>query len=363
MLSLDLRVPLQRFDLEVRLETRARSLGVFGPSGSGKTTLLEALAGWRRAVGRAEADGRVLFDTARGVELPVHARGIGYVPQEGLLFPHQGVLANVRAGLERVRASAGEREALVARVLRVLELEPLAGQAVASLSGGERQRVALARALCSGPSLLLLDEPLGALDAELRRRILPYLVRSGEEFGVPMLYVSHDATEVSVLCEEVVLLRDGRVAAHGGPLDLLSDSWRRGLVDEAAENVLRGEVSEVRGDTARVTTGGGATIEVPGAGLARAQRVVLGIRSDEVLIAAQRPVLLSARNALPASVARLDEAGRGVVLRASLAPGGEPLDALLTRAAVAELGLAVGSPVFAIVKSSSVRVHSALPPR
>jgi len=364
LVSIRLRVPLQRFALEVELESDARRIGIFGPSGAGKTTLLEALAGWRSGIeGRITIAGRTWFDSERGISMPLDARGIGYVPQEGLLFPHWSVRANVSAGLARAPGTDGERAALVRHVLGMLELEALAERSPATLSGGERQRVALARALCSGPELLLFDEPLGALDLPLRRRILPYLVRVTEEFGTPLLYVSHAATEVSVLCDEVLLLREGRVVARGRPADILFDSLRQENLDAQLENVLRGEVAGFQGDTALVALAADVRLGVPGAGLREGERVVLGLRADEILLATVRPERLSARNVLPARVVRLAEAPAGVLVRAELGSAGPSLEALLTRAAVAELGLAEGKPVFLVIKSHAVRVLSALPAR
>ncbi len=363
-LSIRLRERLARFELDVRLESSARNLGIFGPSGAGKTTILEMVAGWRPVEeGFVALDGRVLLDTERGISLPTSARGVGYVPQEGLLFPHWSVRRNVEAGASRLEGSGAGRSAYFRHVIEVLELGALLERAPATLSGGERARVALARALCSGPALLLLDEPLGSLDLPLRRRILPYLLRVGEEFGLPMLHVSHDATEVSVLCDEVVLLREGRIAARGSPQDLFSESWRRELIGDALENVLRGTVASVGDDTAAVELAGGVQLATPSAGLARGDRVVLGIRSDEVLVARSRPMDLSARNVLPAVVTRLDAAPAGVIVRATLEPQGPGLDVLLSRGSTASLGLHEGVPIFLVLKSNSVRVLSRLPPR
>ncbi len=375
-LSLRLCERLARFELDLEVESGARSIGIFGPSGSGKTTILQSLAGWRAVrEGSGAVGGRVFFDTARGFSLPIAERRVGYVPQEGLLFPHWSVRRNVEAGAGPrggflPRGSRAEqpamRQALQERVIEVLELGPLLERMPATLSGGERTRVALARALCSAPAILLLDEPLGSLEVPLRRRILSHLIRVAEEFERPMVYVSHDATEVSVLCEEVLLLREGRIVARGRPQDLLSEGWRRELIGEAVENVLRGTVLAVADDTATVELPGGVQLATPAAELAAGERVVLGIRSDEILVARSRPVDLSARNVLAAQVFRLDPARAGVVLRAELESrdgGGPSLDVLLTRGSTAALALEPAARIFLVVKSNSVRVLSRLPPR
>jgi molybdate transport system ATP-binding protein len=355
------RVPLRDFALDVEFESSARRLGLFGPSGAGKTTLLEALAGWRPlAEGRIAILGRVLEDRAAGVRLPVEARGLGYVPQDGLLFPHWSVRRNLAAGLARARRRGGDPEALLRRVTAVLELDGLLARLPATLSGGERQRVALARALCSGPDALLLDEPMASLDLALRRRILPYLVRVGEEFDLPMLHVSHQPTELAVLCEEVVALERGRVTASARPADLFASSWRAERLDAAPENVLRGRVAACADDLARVALAPEVALDVSAAGLRAGGRVLLGVAADEILVATRRPEGLSARNVLAATVTALDGARIGVVARARLEPGGPELDVLLSRAAVASLGLAPGSAVFIVLKSNSVRLLSVL---
>jgi len=356
--ELALRVPLSGFGLELELASDARRLGVFGPSGAGKTTLLESVAGWRRgARGRVVLDGRVLLDSSAGLSLAIERRDLGYVPQDTLLFPHRDVRGNV---LSAAGARAAGRE-LVQRVLSVLELVELLDRPVATLSGGERRRVALARALCSRPRALLLDEPLAGLDHALRRRVLAYLVRVCEEFELPLLLVSHEATEVAALCDEVACLRRGRVVARGRPRDVFAEAWRQEPGEQALENVLFGAVDEADDDTARVALSEGGVLFVPGEGLTRGARVVLAVRADEILVARAPPVGLSARNVLPARVVRLDEVARGVLLRARLEPAGPTLDVLLTRASSASLGLAAGGICTLVLKSNSVRVLSSLP--
>jgi molybdate transport system ATP-binding protein len=197
-------------DLHERLDVLVVAL--FGPSGSGKTTVLEAVAGLRRpTAGVIAVGGRDLFSSATRVNLPARARGIGYVPQDSVLFPHMNVRRNVLYGAGRGNGVP------LQRVLEILEIDSLIDREVASLSGGERQRVALARALMSSPSLLLLDEPLAALDLSLRRRIVPCLRRIRDELGVPMAYVSHDAAEVRAIADHVIVLDRGRAVASGHP--------------------------------------------------------------------------------------------------------------------------------------------------
>ena len=219
-----LRLPLSAFALEVDAHLAARITGVFGASGAGKTSLLEVLAGLRRpAAGRIVLDHLVLADAARGFSLAPDRRGIGYVPQDDALFPH----LNVRQNLcySHAAGQPGPRpEITYAHVVEVLNLADLTERRVGSLSGGERQRVAFGRAVLAAPRLLLLDEPLDGLDAELKERVIPYLLTIRDEFGIPMLYVSHNPDEIVALCDDVLLLDRGRCARRGPPAALFAVS-------------------------------------------------------------------------------------------------------------------------------------------
>jgi molybdate transport system ATP-binding protein len=206
-LSLDL--PLDGFPLSVSLILEGRAIALMGPSGAGKTSLLEAIAGLRgSARGHLTVNGETWLDGAKAV--PVERRRVGYVPQDALLLPHLSVAQNVRFGV-------GVDEPAAAQAMERLEVAHLAQRMPYSLSGGERMRVALARALAIKPRLLLLDEPLGAVDGELRARIRPYLGAVREALGGPMIFVTHTAEDALALADTVVLLERGRVQAVGPP--------------------------------------------------------------------------------------------------------------------------------------------------
>ena len=191
------------FSLELDLEVTGRVIGIFGSSGAGKTTLMEIIAGLRRPnTGRVELDGK-----------PIGR--VGYVPQDLALFPHLSVRKNVLYGHQ-----PGASKIQLDHVAKVLEIEELLDRPIPALSGGQKQRVAFARALLAAPSLLLMDEPLASLDEELKGKIIPYLQRIRDEFTIPMLYVSHAPNEVAALCDQVIILRDGKCLRVSAPPEI-----------------------------------------------------------------------------------------------------------------------------------------------
>ena len=214
--DLDFTLRQGEFTVTFTVSAEARALALFGPSGSGKTSALEAVAGLRTPQhGRIAVDGHVLFDSAQHVNVPVRRRRIGYVPQDILLFPHLNVRENVTYGLRE-----GSRPDL-RTLVHMLELSTFMDRRVASLSGGERQRVAMARALYSGPDVLLLDEPLAAVDLPRRRRIVDALIGIRDELSVPLIYVTHLPEEALTVADWAVLVDNGRIAASGPPHDVM----------------------------------------------------------------------------------------------------------------------------------------------
>ena len=205
MIHLDCSLQQGSFLLEINQQLPSGITALFGPSGAGKTTILDAIAGLRTpSRGRIAIGERVLFESSRGTNLPPHRRHVGYVPQDVALFPHMNVRRNVLFGRRE-----GQRLELET-VVKMLEVTDLLDRRVPDLSGGERQRVALARALMSAPELLLLDEPLAAVDVERRRRILPYVLRVRDELRIPVIYVSHDRDEIDRIADRVLVLENGR---------------------------------------------------------------------------------------------------------------------------------------------------------
>jgi molybdate transport system ATP-binding protein len=212
-LTLDVTMRQQTFVLHVRESASVEVLGLFGPSGSGKTSLLEAIAGIRTPdQGEIRIGDRQLFSSKDRINIPARDRRIGYVPQDALLFPNMNVTENIRYGEHgagRQPKPRGDFDALI----EILDLGPLLDRGVRNLSGGERQRVAMARALMTHPSILLLDEPLAAVDRERRELILPYVLRIRKGLHVPLIYVTHDASELNAIADRVLHLQGGRVVS------------------------------------------------------------------------------------------------------------------------------------------------------
>ncbi len=357
LLELDVRLPLARFPLAVRAAIAGDAVAVLGPSGAGKTSLLEVIAGLRRATGRLSLAGEVLLDSAAGVDRPPERRRVGYVPQDAGLFPHLDVRANVRFGLRR----DPEAERRFAESIEMLALASLLDRHPATLSGGERQRVALARALASAPRLLVLDEPLAALDRELKARILPYLLAIRDEARVPLVYVTHNVGEALLLAREALVLKDGAVLAHGPAERVLGAGGHAGALatldpDVRFDNVIAGTIAAVdeAAGIAHLAIADGLHLAVPApAGATAGRRAAYAVPAEDVLVSIHPLAGISARNILAGQVTALDAIGRDAIVGISAA--GRAWRARLTPAAARELGLAPGLPVWIAIKTHAFR--------
>jgi molybdate transport system ATP-binding protein len=350
------RIPLAHFELDIDVSFDARLASIFGPSGSGKTTLLDAIAGLRNiATGEIEINGRTLFSSARGINRPPQERGIGYVPQEGALFPHLSVRKNILFGAGRGTGMRQSTNIRMEHVLSVLEIGALLDRPVTKLSGGEAQRVALARAILSEPRLLLLDEPLASLDIGLRERILPYLARVRDEFEIPMIYVTHNLTEVLILADWVLMIEQGRLVTQGVPKEALRSAHAiMQLPEEQFENVFTVKFVESDPEAGRtkVRLQAGRELFIPYLAKPRNSIIQIRISADDILIATKRPEDISAGNILSGTVRSIDAPNGQVMVTVA---AGDEFYARLTAAAVKRLNLVENTPVFLIMKTSSFR--------
>ena len=357
MLIFDVRVRLGGFELDVAGEIdTGRVTAIFGPSGSGKSTLLRVVAGLERhATGRLALGDEVWLDSARRIDLPAHRRQVGYAFQGARLFPHLTGLGNLRYAERRAR---GARQIVgFDEVVDALDLEPLLPRRVAGLSGGERQRVALGRTLLAQPHLLLLDEPMAALDAPRKMEILPYLEALHPRFGIPTLYVSHSVDEVALLADRIVVLADGRVAATGRTADILEHLDLGAHADRfGAASVVEARV--IRHDPAYQLTWldlSGQTLVVPmRQHFAEGEAACVVIRAREVSLATRRPQGVSIQNVLAGHVAEVREDPASPFAEVVVDVGSHRIVARVTRLSLHELGIAVASPVFALLKSVSL---------
>ena len=330
-------------------------VAVFGPSGAGKTTLLEVVAGLLRAESaRIVVDGVCLCDTARGIHLPPEKRRIGYVFQDARLFPHLDVRANLRFGL--FRAGASTPRIGFDEVVSLLALEPLLSRRPHTLSGGERQRVAIGRALLSQPRLLLLDEPLSALDAGRREEVLPYIEGLRDRWQLPMLYVSHRYDEVLRLATQLALLESGALTASG-PLHTLAlhPALRAAGGEYAAGAIIESRVSSVDAGTGlcRIPAGAGE-LRVAGSAQPAGAAVRVQILARDIILAIEEPRGLSVRNVLRGDISAIDAEGPHARM-VTVDIGGEQLLARITREAEEELGLVPGKGVWCLVKAVSMQ--------
>jgi molybdate transport system ATP-binding protein len=341
------------FVLDVSIEVSPGITILFGPSGAGKSTLLDCVAGLARPdKGRIVAGGDVLFDSERGINVPAPKRRTAYVFQTLALFPHLSAEENVSYGLMHLRGE--ERQERVEAILKAFRVEKLRKQRPGEISGGEKQRIALARSLVTEPRVLLLDEPLTGLDAELKASIVDDLRAWNAAKGIPILYVTHSREEVDALGERVIALDNGRVASAGAPMDVLDAPRRKKLAQAAGfENLLSATVLDLReaDGVMRVRLGESACeIEVPLGYAAAGNRVQVAVRAGDILLASERPHGLSARNVIEGRIVSLEQRGTMAIARVDC---GVAFVVHVTPGAVRALDLTAGRRVWLVLKTHS----------
>lgn len=323
-----------------------------GPSGAGKTSLLRCLAGLEKpSLGSFQVAGETWFDSARGIDLPPQRRAIGYVTQEASLFPHLSVRENLQYGWRRLLPTA--RRTVLEEVVDGLALGSLLERRVTHLSGGERQRVSLGRALLRSPRVLLLDEPVSALDLVSRAEVLRFIGQVLQRFAVRCVYVSHDLKEAARIAGEMLWMEQGRVVAQGPTQDVLTDLRLPFAELDEAESLLEGEIEGHDAEMAltRIRCAG-ATLWLPQVDAAVGSRHRVQIAARDVTLALTRPPDSSVLNVLPARISELVAAPRQPAqMLVKLDVDGHSVLARITRKSALALDLKVGTPVWALVKS------------
>jgi len=354
-LTVSIRHRLGTFSLDAAFTAEDGVTALFGRSGSGKTSLIRSIAGLIRPHhGHIALDGLVLTDTDKKIFVPSHRRRFAYVFQEARLFPHLSVHQNLSYGRWFVpKAARGDN---FDTIVEMLGIRPLLERRPGKLSGGEKQRVAIGRALLSEPRLLLMDEPLAALDEERKAEILPYLERLRDETRIPIVYVSHSIAEVARLASRVVMLRDGRIEAVGSAVEVLSQpTTAQGAERREAGALLEGRIENIaerhRLSTVALKT---AHLQVPGTGLPIGKNVRIHVPARDVMLATIRPEGLSALNILEGTIARIGTIADGM-LEIRVDCGGDAILSRITQLSSERLGLSVGMTVFAVIKTVALQ--------
>ena len=357
MLSVAAKKRRGAFLLDAKFELPTPGVvALFGRSGCGKTTLVNVIAGLLLPdSGRVALNDGVLLDTDLGINVPPEQRRIGYVFQDARLFPHMRVEANLRYALKRAAVAPFVS---LDRVVELLDLKALMSRRTHELSGGERQRVAIGRALLSQPSLLLLDEPLASLDASRREEVLPYLETLRDQLAIAMVYVSHNFDEVLRLATHLVLMEAGQTIAQGNLSEMSLHPRVRAIIgSDAVGAIVDGTVlgTDPSSGLTRVQVGQGE-LKVQFGKAPPGTRLRVQLLARDLIVATEPPRRLSVRNSLAGVITSIaDDVEDSDLVAIDI--GGILIMARVTKAATRELGLAAGKPVWALVKTASLRPH------
>jgi len=345
----------QEFVLDVEFNAAPGFTILFGPSGAGKTTLLDCVAGLAESdAGRISIGDRVLFDAAQCINVPVSKRRVGYVFQNLALFPHLTVEQNIQFGLAHL--TPAESASRTSAILEAFRIPHLAQRYPREISGGEKQRTALARTLVTDPSVLLLDEPLAALDAITKAKIIDDLRTWNQAHRIPILYVTHSREEVFALGEQLLVLDAGKIVAQGTPHEVIAAPQQETVAQLVGfENVFDAVVEAVRPERGTMTCriagdGGPVLLETPLVRGGAGTTLRVGIRAGDILLATSAPVGLSARNIIPGRITALVQ--RDVIVSARVKYRIE-MEVHLTMAARDSLRLAPGQEVWLVIKTHS----------
>jgi molybdate transport system ATP-binding protein len=374
-LRVEIHLPLPQFQLECSFEAQNEVVVLFGASGAGKTSVLDCIAGFRSPHhGQIALGDRIVYSSERRVNLPVRQRRVGYLSQQLALFPHLSVRQNVEYGL--LDLPRPERDSRVDSILRHFGIASLARSRPAAISGGEQQRVALARTLVCEPALLLLDEPLSALDLRLKSLLLEVLFDWQREHAVPLLYVTHEQSEAYSLSRRVLVMEMGRVVADGEPQRIFSAPMSRERAELSGyENIFDAVVEETHPAFGTMTcriAGSDLSMESPLANKAGGEAACLALRAGDILVAINRPSGISARNVLQGRIHAIEDRAGMVELRVlcaasagheeareatsdDVSPQATDFCVHITRGALQNLGLQRGQAVWLIIKTHSIQ--------
>lgn len=357
MIDVRLKRAYAGFSLDVDLNLPGRGVtALYGHSGSGKTTCLRCIAGLERAEhGFIQINDEVWQDSDNGIFVPPHKRALGYVFQEASLFPHLSVLANLQFGLKRIAKS--QRRVDMAQATELLGIGHLLERHPQHLSGGERQRVGIARALLTSPKLLLMDEPLAALDSQRKREILPYLQRLHDELEIPLLYVSHAQDEVARLADHLVLLSEGKALASGPIGETLARLDLPMAMGDDAGVIVEGQVSAYDAQYQLLSLQLPATemsIRVTHAPMQVGQTLRCKVHARDISLTLQNSEFSSILNRLPVTVVSEQSADNAAHVLIRLDAGGTPLVARITRYSRDQLGVHPGQSLWAQIKAVAV---------
>ena len=353
-MNIHLQLDLARTDFDVSVDVQLPAHGIsviYGPSGCGKTTLLRCVAGLEpSARGRVQVGHEVWQDDAHGVRLPTHQRAVGYVFQEASLFDHLDVAGNLAYGLQRSRNHVSD--AVLQQAIELLGIGHVLKRRSHELSGGERQRVAIARALVTQPRLLLLDEPLAALDHARKQDVLPWLEKLRDDLNIPMLYVTHAVDEVARLADTLVVMHAGRIQANGPVAEVLTQADLPVVVGEDAGALLTGVVLGIDAPWHLVQVGfEGGALWVRDSSLAVGQTVRLRVLARDVSVTLAAATDTSIQNHLPCVVDAITPDAHPSQTLLRLRCGDTVLLSRVTARGVHALGLHVGMAAWAQVKS------------
>lgn len=347
---------LGAFALDVAFEAPMHGItALFGASGSGKTTVLRCMAGLQRLRGRLTVGPDTWQDDSTKTFRKAHRRPVGYVFQEASLFPHLSVRKNLLYGARGGRPAQPDGSFGYDDIVALLDVGHLLDRSPAGLSGGERQRVAVGRALLSQPRLLLMDEPLSALDRSTKDELLPYFETLHRELSIPILYVSHDIGEVVQLADRMVVLAAGRTIAEGPIVDILERLDLQPATGRFEASVLLSAWVREQDRSFNLTRldHHGQTVTIPSVDVPVGEEVRLRVRARDVALSTEKPAAMSIRNVFAGTIVEIREEPETAFAETLVDIGGGRLRARITRESVADLALAPGKPVYALVKSIS----------